>query len=78
MAADLVATESISIKIRKDQIRRFGFKTEKAFEEYFKLVLNKLPDALGNCDETINDVVEKATLGTIDKTCKLIRKSVKA
>lgn len=77
MAADLVATESISVKIRKDQIRRCGFKTQNAFEEYFKFVLNKLPAALSNCDETINNVVEKAALGTIDKTCKLIRKSVK-
>ncbi len=78
MASDLVATELINIKVRKDQIRRSGFKTEKAFEEYFRSVLNRLPDAINNYEETLNDIVEKATVRTIDKTSKLIRKSVKA
>lgn len=78
MTSDLITTELINIKIRINQVRECGFKTEKAFEEYFKSVLNKLPDAINHYGETLNDVVEKATVRTIEKTSKLIRKNIKA
>jgi hypothetical protein len=78
MSKDLVTSGSINIKIKKDQIRRNGFKTEKGFEEYFRSVLEKLPEAIENFGETLDDIVENATVSSIDKTSKTIQKSVKA
>jgi len=78
MSSGLVASGSINIKIRKDQIRKCGFETERAFEEYFRTVLEKLPEAVNNYEKTLNDVVEKATVNSIDKTSKVLQKGIKA
>jgi len=78
MSADLVTSGTINVKIRKDQIRRAGFKNEEAFEEYFKIVLAKLPLAAENFEQTLNDIVEEATTKTIDKTTKVMVKAIKS
>jgi hypothetical protein len=78
MSADLVNSGTINIKIRKDQVRRAGFKNENAFEEYLRSVFDKLPAAIENFEERLNEIVEKATAKTIDNTCKLMVKAIKS